>query len=48
LKEIKARSTSFQEVVFKHEGKNDIVRPMLFLKVFVNWHQGDMYGSLDI
>jgi len=28
--------------------ENQIVGPMLLLKVFVNWHQGDIYGSLGV
>jgi len=28
--------------------ENQIVRPMLLLKVFVNWHQGDIYGFLGV
>jgi hypothetical protein len=48
LKEIKARSTLFQEVVFKHEGRESNCEAHALAKSVCNLAQGDMFSSLGV
>jgi hypothetical protein len=46
LKEINARRTLFNKVVLSMRVESITMRHRFLLKVFVQWHQGEIFGSL--